>query len=83
MCNGYKGTQTRVIPGNAVSIYVIVWLVSEMERKYSGTLARYRHSCPGEFEPANPASERPQTHAIDRATARIGTTVDLLKNYLC
>jgi hypothetical protein len=38
---------------------------------------------PAEFEPAIPASERPQTHAMDRATAEIGTTVDLLKNYLC
>jgi len=33
------GTQTRTILGGAVSIDVIVSLVSEMENKYSGTLA--------------------------------------------
>jgi hypothetical protein len=32
------GTQTRAIFGRAVSIGVVVSLVSEMENKYSGTL---------------------------------------------
>jgi hypothetical protein len=36
-----------------------------------------------EFEPAIPASELPQMHAIDSATAGISTAVDLQKNYLC
>jgi hypothetical protein len=33
-----EGTQTRATFGGAVSIQIIVSLVSEMENKYSGTL---------------------------------------------
>jgi hypothetical protein len=37
---------------------------------------------PAGFEPAIPASERPQTHTIDRATTGIGlsTPLDIVKN---
>jgi hypothetical protein len=34
---------------------------------------------PAEFERANPASERPQTHALDRAATAIRTLHNLVK----
>jgi len=37
------------------------------------TLTRNRHPCPGGFEPTIPASERPQTHALERAATGIGS----------
>ena len=36
-----------------------------------------RHA-PGRFEPKIPAGERPQTHALDRAATRIGTSESVL-----
>jgi len=36
------------------------------------TLTRDRHWCSGGFEPAIPASERPQAYALDRASTRTG-----------
>jgi hypothetical protein len=36
-----------------------------------------RHA-PAGFEPTIPAGERPQTHALDRAATRIGTSESIL-----
>jgi hypothetical protein len=37
---------------------------------------------PEEFEPAIPATERPQTHALDRMATEIGTTGHAYQNSL-
>jgi hypothetical protein len=47
-------------------------------------LTRDRHPCPRvRFEPAIPASERPQTHTLDRAATGVGTALQesLIFNY--
>ena len=36
---------------------------------------------PGEFEPTIPASERPQTHALDRPAAGIGISLSTLYTF--
>ena len=42
-----------------------------------------RHQCsPVGFEPIIPASERPQTHALDRAATGIGTSLSTDQNFL-
>ena len=35
------------------------------------------------FEPAIPASERPQTHALDRAATGIGLVYEVCRNIIC
>jgi hypothetical protein len=47
--------------------------VAETSTRQHTTLARDRHLCPpAGFEPVIPTSERPQTHALDRAATGIG-----------
>jgi hypothetical protein len=43
------------------------------------TLTRHRHPCPrAGFEPAIPASKRPQTHALDGAATGIGIVIYMI-----
>ena len=46
----------------------------------SNTLKRQTSMTPEEFEPATPASDRPQTHALDRWASRIsGINIKTIK----
>ena len=51
-------------------------LILEASRSYHITLCRN----PLEFEPTIAASERPETHAVDRAATAIGNVRILTKN---
>jgi hypothetical protein len=45
------------------------------------TLSRDKYPCPAWFEPAIPASERPQIHALDRAATGIGQNKTMIKGF--
>ena len=71
-CRGFTITLTHTTFGRTPSERVIS--PSQRSLLLHTTLKRDRHPCPpAGFEPAIPASEWPQTHALDRAVAGIGT----------
>jgi hypothetical protein len=60
------------IPQSVGLLWTSYQPVAETSTWQHNTHKRQTSMNPAGFEPANPASERPQTHTLDRATNAIG-----------
>jgi len=65
-CSSFEITLSRTPPDGWSACRRELYLTTHNNHK------RYTPMSPAEFEPANPVSERPQTHALDRPATGIG-----------